>query len=210
MNVDRDAGSDEPSPLHPECRARLRAGPPEAPEVDPHAENCPNCAAFKAALELHARLVRAPIEAPAELASAAFLERLRERIAADAEASPVGRLLAKAMPVTPPAALAGTFPESLLSPVGRDRLADHPVLPDDRRWDRVRSNILGDIGSTAALRRGRFRIAAMAGVAAAAIVGLWLSSEGTRSVPRIVIADVESSPSVGFSPMVILRRGSDR
>lgn len=210
-----------PSPLQAACRAFLREGLPEAGSsdaaaLDSHVASCAFCSARRAAkLRLAAlQIVRPAV--PAALRDPVFLDRIRARIVEQCEAAPLGVALEQAMPVEVPAAVGQTFPDELLAgelprrilplsagPVSEDVSAAAPAMV----WSRVRQGVMREIQ-----HRHRHRLArgvALAGIAAAAILATMLGTDGTRQAPAIVIMDVTTLPAVDFSPMAVIRHGSN-
>ncbi len=88
-------------------------------------------------------------------------------------------------------------------------------------WARIRSNVLREaagpvrwidgakvgLGRTGPLRR--HRVVVLAGAVAAAMICVMLVADGTSTAPTIVITDVSAMPSVEFSPMSVIRHGSN-
>lgn len=198
------------SPLTPACRAFLRNGMAE----DDHASGCAFCSARLGARRKLGEWLAQPIAPPAELESAAFLDSIKTRIVDRAEASALGQLLDQAMPVASPAALERAFPVDLLdSAVGTsavgDPTGDLVGSVGELGWARVRQRVLQQMHADRSRHLARFRMIAVFGVAAAAILCSILVSEGTRRPPSIVFTDVSSVPSLEFSPMAVLRHGTD-
>jgi hypothetical protein len=149
------------------------------------------------------------VSPPSELHSTAFVESIRTRIVEQSEESSLGALLERAMPVEPPAAVAGAFPAGLLETgIARDTVAAVPPTPETA-WRGVRARVLGELAEQRLRRVARTRGVALVGVAAAAIFCAIFFSEGTQAPPTIVITDISAMPAVEFSPMAVLRHGSD-
>lgn len=202
--------TNQPEPrLTAECRAFLREGLPEGAAWTEHVQRCAFCSARKAARRRFGRILGEPVVPPAALHSAAFLDVIRARIVEQCEQSPVGALLEQGMPVAPPAAVADAFPTGLLE-AGLARETVNAMRPaSEAAWRGVRNRVLGDLAEHRMRRVARAKGVAMVGVAAAAIFFAIFLSEGTQTPPTIVITDISSMPAVEFSPMAVLRHGSD-
>lgn len=235
MTLDRSFGASNSGPLDPgstglrltaECRAYLRAGLPDAGAAEgdsggglwsQHLQLCAFCSSRLAAKQKLASALRSVPPVPQELHSPAFLDGIRTRIIEQSERSPVGALLDRAMPVVVPDHVEGAFPQELLqSDLSRAAIQrGEPARDSDFAWSRVRTHVFAGLGDEVAQARQRHRLLrtkgiALASVAAAAIICAMLVSEGTTTQPTIVITDVATMPSVEFSPMAVLRHGTNK
>ncbi|MCK5943604.1 MAG: hypothetical protein KAI24_16595 [Planctomycetes bacterium] len=191
------------------CRAALRDR--ESPEATRHVAACAFCSARLEAEPVLGAFAAATPAAPAALARPEFLEGIYERAVEQAEHGPVGQWVeASARPVAeldtariaPDAAWVAP---SLESELAQD-LMRPPVSPDPEVWSNVRQTILDEVSAEAGLRRLKpfaWR-AALAGAAAAAIIGMIAVSEGTKEAGPIVFTELGEAPDV---PIVIVRYG---
>lgn len=191
------------------CRAFLREGMPEGGTWAEHLEGCSFCAARAAARRRVAAILREPVPPPAALHSVAFLDAIRTRIVEQCEQASLGSLLDEGMPVEPPGFVREAFPTGLLAAeVARDVLAARQPAAAGA-WADVRTRVLDDLAAHRLRRVARAKGVALVGVAAAAIFCGIFFTEGTQTPPEIVITDISAMPAVDFSPMAVLRHGSD-
>lgn len=174
-----------------------------------HAQSCAFCAERLAAGLTLARALGERPASPPELASRDMLDRVRERIVAQAEASVLGEAIAAGMPVEgmPDAAVSreAGWPEGLLeSAVGP--AIESPPSVGPLVWRRVQASIYGRVLADTATRRRIWPLGA-AGAAAAAVFLMMLLREGTSRPPEIVFTDLATAPNVDFA---ILRYGAPR
>ena len=184
-------------------------------ETQAHLQSCTFCAQRLAAGQRLGEALKTRPASPAELFSPAMLDRVRERIVAQGEASEFGQTLARAMPVAEvPAAGADELSDAgagwsgglLESAVGKHVAFVGPVETGPLLWRRVQVSIYGRVLADSASRRRLWPLGA-AGAAAAAIFLLMLLRQGTIRTPEIVFTDLASAPNVDFA---ILRYGAPR
>lgn len=147
--------------------------------------------------------------APLDLATAQRLrEGILERIVEAGEASRLGQALETTMKqpigVDQAAEVAGIADSSAVGALGSvlaDRFRTVPVVAPE--WEQVRAAVLPQ----PARRVARSLLLAGAGVAAVAVVALFLQTSSTPVMPEIQIADIQVLPTSGYSPMAVLRHG---
>lgn len=172
-----------------------------------HAASCAGCAErLSAALRIRSALLATP-PLPAAMTGRAMLERVQERIVADAEASPLGTVLAQslaAVPVPERQVEVADVPTSPLAAPLRQRLATPPPTVPPLAWGRVQASIVGRVRAEAVARRRVWPFGAAAGAAAAAVLLLMLLRDQPTRPPEIVFMDLAAPPNVDFA---ILRYG---
>lgn len=205
--------------LTKECRSFLRHGLSDREALDPalraHVDACSFCAARRSAKDRLTAALSRPATPPPQLHSAAFLDEIRAKIVEASEESPCGRFLDLGMPVASRSGVEDAWPSDLLeSDLGRRTMAmrDSATGP---AWARVRASVLENVAGRRfqGIHQGsalRNRAWALASVAVAAIISIWLVSDGSPTAPEIVITDVVAMPNLEFSPMTVLRHGDLR
>lgn len=177
--------------------------------LDGHASGCSYCAARLAAGRRIAGALRAPVAASPSLRTPDAFAKLCERITTAAESGPLGQFLTKSLPVASPRALAATVPAAQLESNLAAVAATTPPLPSAHQWAQVSLQLRSHRWRLE--RRRRFAGMALAGAAAAAIMGAFFISDGTRSEPSIVIADAVPLPTASapgdLSLFAIVRHG---
>ena len=148
-----------------------------------------------------------------------MLDAIRERVVEHVEAGPVGAWLEAAQVVMPAGAAPANWLDAVVDgdPVGAragaavhgapsqsmaEGLMQAPRPPEALVWSQVRRSILAEIAATAQskVRRNplRWRIV-LAGVAASAVLGLFVLSEGTPPAPTIVFTELQRAPDLDFA-----------
>jgi len=197
------------------CRTFLRealGGQARSAAVVEHLASCVFC---RARVEARDRLVPALRQAPKLPATAGdLLAGVQARIVDQAEASPLGGVLDRAMPVALPEALAegeAGWPETLLESASARLSATSPPAPSPLAWSAVRGQILARVaaGGSASVRR-RWTLGAAS--AAAVVLVLLATSRGGEAPPNIVFRDLNAGElaSLGSIEFVVVRHGVPR
>ncbi len=214
------------------CRTFLRdlgihvAEPTGGAGAGSHADACASCAERLRAARAHAAWLRQRPAVPAALRERDLFEAVLARASDEAEAGPIGRLLHEHLPVTAerehpwpvPCADGEAEPGA---PADAAPTAVPPMAVDSASvpawvWQRVKAEILAEVGSTRRVglpvRRRASRAMTLAGglvlVAAGAVISasLFLGQPGEPE-PEIVMRRLPAAPLVDYSPTAILRHG---
>lgn len=208
-------GSQDRRGGHFACRAVLRealTGGPVDGALRAHLEQCSFCAARVRAGARLGSLLRQRPEVPTD-ALAAMSTRVHEAIVDGAEAGPLGRLLAGAVPPPPAGIDQHGWPEALLESEIARRTAGAPAANDQVSWSRVRSSILDQVVHGRRRRTHRQWWIGLIGTAVAAGLALVLVSRDRSEPPTITFQDIAQLPSGASAPSVdfaIVRRGAPR
>lgn len=194
------------STLPAACRAALREalGASDATAV-PHLADCARCRQRVADARQLATLLRSRPDVPAELRSPSLIERIDERIVADAEAGPLRSRL-QTRPAAEPVAERVAWPDAVAGDLAR-RVVQPPELPDHGVWERVRATIIADLRAPVRVNPRPQWLLGLAGVAAVAVIGAAIFAKGAPPPPKIVFVDIEHVPDVDFA---VIRHGGPR
>ncbi|MCA8951346.1 MAG: hypothetical protein KDE27_17695 [Planctomycetes bacterium] len=207
----------QPARLTAACRAMLRGAVPAADHVAAdHVDGCAFCRDWLRRRAHLQELLAEPVPPPSELRAAAMLDGVRERIVEACEEGPLGRVLARAMPVVGASPVGADWTGPELSPELAAGLRAVPIAAPE--WRQVRSAVLaGSVGAGGSVgaalpRSSRSRWLVATGFAAALVLSVVLlrSRTSTPVVPEIDFADVGDLSTIGYSPMSILRNGGQK
>jgi hypothetical protein len=190
--------------LRDACRAALRAAAGAATPLGADHTSCKQCAAVVAFRDRFVPLLAIPPQLPAELASREMIDSIHERIVDGLADGGMNALLAGRRVASP----IDAWPEVLLASPLAHSVVGTPVLGSDQlTWARLRQTLMANLGTDRSRRVRWGWLLGLAAAAAALISVGQLLSDGSREVPTIVFADLETMPGVDFS---VVRYGALR
>lgn len=213
MSMDRNKG------LRPavaaSCRRALREAVSDSRSVQTrqHLQECSFCSArIRTSASLADWCSERP-DVPSALSSESVLEGILERVTESSEEGSIGAWIQSASAESlADDASQSTWVETVGSEsVNATAIGDFirgPQQPDPHVWLGVRRSILAGVASARTMRRRlkpmSWRVL-LAGAAAAALIGLIVTSGGPSPQPTIVFADLDRAPDVDFA---IVRYGA--